>query len=80
MTSQRAKEIYDQHVASGSMDFTRSPIDRFLTNGERQEVMDKWKTMPGSSCFLDAFFSFMEIDHLSSHGQLRRITSYVGEF
>lgn len=79
MTTQRAKEVYDKHCNSSPSPFTRSAIDKFLTNDERGEVMAKWKTMPGHSCFNDAFFSFMEYADLPPYMRNRQFTTSGGE-
>jgi len=31
-------------------------LNQFITPAERQEILDKWKTMPGNTCFMDAFY------------------------
>jgi len=53
MTPQRAREIWEQR------DITNSIPEGAMTDEERAIVEERWKQLPGESCWMDAFFTFL---------------------
>ena len=54
MTEERAIQIV-QAIHSDRWGW-QGNTDKFFNPGEKQEVMDYWKTMPNYTCFADALY------------------------
>jgi hypothetical protein len=52
MKPERAQEILTAIYNSRFQ--WQGDTDKFFRDGERKEVIDKWDTMPGHTCFADA--------------------------
>lgn len=62
MDGKRAQEILDQ--INGSRWGWQGETDKFFRDGERQEVIEYWNTMPGYTCFADALHRMAEMEGL----------------
>jgi hypothetical protein len=54
MEPKRAAEIIADAMAITAIGPWVDNLDTVMTPNERQEVLDKWRTMPGHTCFFDA--------------------------
>lgn len=61
MTQERAKEIWSRAV-SLYPEWSEG-VGKVMTPEEYEDIKAYWKTLPGSSCFMDAFFRVLN-DHV----------------
>ncbi len=54
MTPERATEIISAAKAHTSIGPWSDNISRVMNASERSDVVDVWRQMPGSTCFVDA--------------------------
>lgn len=54
MTPERAREIFVEAKARTGLGPWSDQLRNVMTADERMQVLEVWKTMPGSSCFFDA--------------------------
>ena len=71
LTQQRADEIYAAHLASGQGDWNRTGLMNLVTHDENLAVRARWSRLPGTTCWFDAFTTFMSEDKLPPFMRLR---------
>jgi hypothetical protein len=54
VTPERAAQIIDQAQAKAVHGPWSDQIGKVITRQENQEILDKWETMPGNTCYVDA--------------------------
>jgi len=58
LTKERANEIVAQARALTQWGSWSDQLDKVMLPGEREEIIQRWNTMDGSSCFVDALNTF----------------------
>lgn len=54
MTAERAAEIIEQAKRKAIYGPWSDQLDKVMTPDERADILRKWETMPGHTCFVDA--------------------------
>lgn len=69
LTQARADEVYAQYVASGQGDWNRTQPKELLSQAEQSAVNKRWGRLPGYTCWMDAFCTFLSDDKIPPYMQ-----------
>lgn len=58
LTRERVDEIIKQARDKSTYGPWSDQLDKVMTKEEREEVIQRWNTMDGETCFVDALLSF----------------------
>ena len=70
VTQERADQIIEQAKSKAIHGPWSDQLERVMTPAERAEVMDKWDTMPGHTCFVHALLRLRNGDAKTSENHL----------